>query len=326
MIVFKELKIDSQHGCINSINVLIFAQNDTKLKGDKFKYVTASEEDKEWGLYLNVAGVATIEKNTPYPPEGHPSGYRFNLQQGRVLQEYQLNYITEGYGIFENSYGTFRITPGTIIILFPGEWHRYRPLKTIGWKEHYIGFTGDMVPKLLKPDFFKKEIPIISIDFRTELQNTFYQILESLVNEKAGYQQICTGLCIAYIGQIISTIKNREFEGKEIEKKIQQACFVLRESLNKEVNASQIAKDLNIGYSYFRKMFKKYTGMSPIQYHLQLRIKKAENMLANTTMPIKEIAFELGFQSVFYFSRLCKQKTGMNPTEMRRMGRKTNSV
>ena len=64
-------------------------------------------------------------------------------------------------------------------------------------------------------------------------------------------------------------------------------------------------------------MFKKYTGISPAQYHLQLRIKKAEDMLSMTNKPIKEIAFELGFSSLFYFSRLFKQKTGVNPTELR---------
>ena len=287
------------------------------MKENTFKYVTASEEDKDWGLHLNVAGQAVIEKDSQYPPGGHPSGYNFNFYYGRVLTEYQINYITEGYGIFENSYGKFKITPGTIIILFPGEWHRYRPLKKTGWKEHYIGFAGDLVPKLLKPEFFKKETPIIKVDFRKDLQDTFYQILENVLEEKSGYQQICTGQCIAYIGQIISSIKNKEFEGKDIEKKIQRACFIIRETLNQEVNAVKLADELNVGYSYFRRMFKKYTGISPVQYHIQLKLKKAENMLAERDRPLKEIAFELGFQSLFYFSRLFKQKTGMSPTEMR---------
>lgn len=292
------------------------------MKDDKFKYVTASEEDKEWGLYLNVAGVATIEKNTDYPPRGHPSGYNFNFQQGRVLHEYQINYITEGYGIFENAFGSFRITPGTLIILFPGEWHRYRPLKTTGWKEHYVGFTGNLVQKILKPEFFKKENPVIKVGFRDDLQDIFYRILENAINEKTGYQQICTGLCVAYVGQIISGIKNKEFEGKEIEKKIQMACFMLRETLTREINAEELAKELNVGYSYFRRMFKKYTGISPVQYHLQLKLKKAENMLSMTDKPIKEIAFDLGFQSLFYFSKLFKQKKGMSPTEMRNIAGK----
>ena len=307
---------------INSINVIIFAQNDTKINDNMFKYVSASAEDKEWGLHLNVSGVATINKNTNYPPSGHPSGYRFNYQQGRILQEYQLNYITEGFGIFENRYGSFKIVPGTLIIVFPGEWHRYRPLKKTGWKEHFIGFNGTLVPTILNPEVFKKDYPIINVDFRTDLIDTFYQILENAINEKVGYQQICTGLCITYIGQIISTKKNKLFEGKEIEKKIQQSCLIMRESLNNNINAEQIAQELNIGYSYFRRMFKKYTGISPIQYHLQLRLKKAENMLSNTSKPIKEIAFELGFQSIYYFSRLFKQKNGMNPTEMRKLNGK----
>lgn len=286
---------------------------------NKFKYITVSEEDKEWGLNLNAVGELEIEKNSSYPPVGHPSGYMFNWTTGRILQEYQINYITEGYGVFENKHGTFRITPGTIIVLFPGEWHRYRPLKATGWKEHYIGFNGALVETLLKPDFFKKENPTIKVDFKKELHEVFIMIFDHATNEKAGYQQICTGLIITYIGQIISAIKNKEFEGKEIEKRIQQACFILRENINSNIDARKLASDLNTGYSYFRIMFKKYTGMSPIQYHLQLRIKKAEDLLLLTHKPIKEIAYELGFQSLFYFSRLFKKKTGKNPGEMRRI-------
>jgi len=284
---------------------------------NKFKYITASEEDKEWGLYLNVVGIADIEKDTDYPPAGHPSGYTFDWSEGRILHEYQVNYITEGFGIFENKHGSFRVAPGTIIILFPGEWHRYRPLHKTGWKEHYIGFDGPLVDTLLKPDFFIKECPIIKVAFRKELHDLFFMIFDNAFSEKAGYQQICTGLIITYIGQIISIIKNREFEGKDIEKKIQQACLILRDNLESNIDAQELAGELNTGYSYFRTMFKKYTGMSPVQYHLQLRIKKAEEMLLLTKKPVKVIAYELGFQSIYYFSRLFKTKTGKSPSDFR---------
>jgi AraC-like DNA-binding protein len=295
------------------------------LEKNIYKYVTISEEDKEWGLHINVAGKATVDKTSVYPPQGHPSGYSFNYQQGRILNEYQINYITEGSGIFENSNGTFRIYPGTIIVIYPGEWHRYRPIKTTGWKEHYIGFDGKLASIILKPEFFNKQSPVLKVNFKKELQDTFYQILENVISEKAGYQQICAGLCIAYIGQIISILKNKEFEGKEIENKIQQACFVLRENLDKEINALQLAADLNIGYSHFRKMFKKYTGISPVQYHLQLRLKKAEDLLLMSDKTVKEIGFSLGFQSLFYFSRIFKQKTGMSPTAFRLKMKKNNN-
>jgi AraC-like DNA-binding protein len=285
----------------------------------EFKYFTVSEEDKSWDLALSVVGVADIEKNSNYPPVGHPYGYQFDWQGGRILNEYQLNYITEGFGIFENKYGSFKITPGTIIVLFPGEWHRYRPLKTTGWKEHYIGFNGSLATKLLNSEFFKKEEPLIKVNFKKEIQDVFFMILDNSIKEKSGYQHINTGLIITYIGYVISLLKNKDFEGREIEKKIQQACLMLRERINENIDVQKLADNLNLGYSYFRITFKKYTGLSPLQYHLQLRIKRAEDMLIMTQKPIKEIANELGFQTVFYFSRLFKKKTGHCPGDLRRV-------
>ncbi|HOK36259.1 MAG TPA: AraC family ligand binding domain-containing protein [Paludibacteraceae bacterium] len=65
---------------------------------------------------------------------GHPMQYLFNLEKGRILQEYQIIYITQRYGVFQNKHKVYRIYPGSVIILFPEEWHRYRPLKTLDEK------------------------------------------------------------------------------------------------------------------------------------------------------------------------------------------------
>src|SRR5665648_1265874 len=91
------------------------------------KYINAGPLDKEWGLYLTVAGYAQIPPSLGYPPRVHPSGYFFTWEKGRVLQEYQINYITEGSGIFESSDGQFQVEPGSMLILRPGMWHRYKP-------------------------------------------------------------------------------------------------------------------------------------------------------------------------------------------------------
>ncbi len=79
----------------------------------------------------------------------------------------------------------------------------------------------------------------------------------------------------------------------------------------------ELAKQYNVGYSYFRQMFKKYTGVSPGQYHLQLRLIRAKELLISTNKSIKEISYEQGFQSIYYFSNLFKKKEGMNPSEFR---------
>lgn len=65
--------------------------------------------------------MATIEEKAIYPPIGHPIGYAFDISKGRILNEYQLLNITEGQGIFENIHATFRVSAGSMIVLFSGE-------------------------------------------------------------------------------------------------------------------------------------------------------------------------------------------------------------
>jgi transcriptional regulator GlxA family with amidase domain len=91
----------------------------------------------------------------------------------------------------------------------------------------------------------------------------------------------------------------------------------LQESIETPVNLEEMVKELPMGYSKFRKLFKEVTGTSPNQYHLDLRLDKARELILSTNLTINEVAFKTGFSSIFYFSRLFKKKNGMSPKEYR---------
>ena len=110
---------------------------------DYFKYLTHNSLDEDWGLYLTVAGCARVPPGTSYPPPGHPTGYSFNWENGRILHEFQINYVTEGEGILELKSDRFQVKEGSVIIIRPDQWHRYRPLKEKGWKEHIVKCTEE---------------------------------------------------------------------------------------------------------------------------------------------------------------------------------------
>jgi AraC-like DNA-binding protein len=76
-----------------------------------------------------------------------------------------------------------------------------------------------------------------------------------------------------------------------------------------------------VGYSWFRKIFKNYTGMAPGQYLIQLKIEKSKELLCDTSKSIKEIAYELKFDNNFYFSKQFKEKTGLTPAQFRKKSR-----
>ena len=64
------------------------------------KYLIVNEQDELWGLRINSVGFQKIKPEEPYPPQHHPTRYLFSKEKGRVLNEYQLLYISEGEGYF----------------------------------------------------------------------------------------------------------------------------------------------------------------------------------------------------------------------------------
>ncbi|MFP4621363.1 MAG: helix-turn-helix domain-containing protein [Bacteroidales bacterium] len=285
---------------------------------ESVKYVTPDASEKKWGLYLTLAGKANIPANSEYPSGERPSAYYFNWEEGQELNEYQINYITEGSGIMETRYGRYQVKPGSVLLIYPGEWHRYKPSSVTGWREHYLGFSGVYARYLFQnSDILSNHPAGLNIGFHEKLLHLFSQIIDLVHDKKPGFQYIGSGLLIQLLGNLLYIVKNQGFNGKEIENKIRHAKLCLQEQYNEPIDMKILAIKCNMGYSNFRKMFKKYTGLSPLQYHNMYRMEKAKELLLTSEKSVKKIAIELGFQSEQYFTRLFKKKMGVTPTELR---------
>lgn len=282
-----------------------------------FKYLTANKTDTDWGIFIKVAGYTENPPNAPYPLNKHPSGYHFSWEKGRVLEEYQISYITKGYGILETRHRSYKISPGMAFMILPGQWHRYKPDSSTGWDEYYVGFHGTYAAQIFNQPFFRNSGSAFDVGHNITLLNSFKDIIEKVSGEHPGYQQQAAGRVMNILGEIIAQVKNQEFEGKEIEKRIKEAQFDIRERLDQSLNLEEFAQRYQMSYSYFRKLFKTYTGLSPAQYHLQLRLQKARDLISSTDKSVKEIAFNLGFESQFHFSKIYKKKFGFSPNKTR---------
>lgn len=283
-----------------------------------YKYLPVSAADESWGLCVLNAGCNRIPTKERYPPQQHPAHHYFDFNRGRTLHdEYQLIYITQGEGIFETqSMGEVPVSGGSILMLFPDEWHRFRPDEEKGWDEYWIGFHGTMMNNLVSADFFRHNNALLKTGIREELLLHFINIIDETRKEKAGYQPLISGMVMHLLGHIHAITRQREFAGTDlIETIVNKACLLLRENTAHNISIQEIATQLNVGYSWFRKVFKTYTGIAPGQYLIQLKIEKAKRLLGDPSKTIREIAGELHFDSYFYFSRLFKEKTGLSPEQ-----------
>ena len=90
---------------------------------------------------------------------------------------------------------------------------------------------------------------------------------------------------------------NTASKDRFIQTRIQSAISIMGRNVSNAIGILQIASNLNMSYSYFRKEFKKQTGIFPNQYFQNLKIKSAKNLLFSTNLSVKEICFQLGYSS-----------------------------
>ncbi len=294
--------------------------------GVEFKYLIVNDMDRKFGLWVNTVGFQSIQPNTPYPLRDHPSGYYFNTQKGRILREYQLVYITKGRGLFSSeSTPEKQISKGRLILLFPGQWHTYHPYLQTGWNEYYIGFEGPVVDNMMKGGFLSKDNQILEVGLDEELVSLYSRALDVAEGDKISSQQYLSGIVLHMIGMILSISKNKIFEIGGVDQKIEQAKIIMNENVYKDIEPEELAMKLNISYSWFRKVFKDYTGYAPAKYFQELKLRKAKQLLISTSQSVKEISFTLNYKSTEHFFSLFKKRTGFTPLEYRSFGRNTDA-
>ena len=282
------------------------------------KYLTINSTDQKWGLAINSVGHQIISENEAYPPQSHPTRYLFNTDVGRVLNEYQLLYITKGRGMFSSvSSGKWELKEGYMFLLFPGEWHTYRPDSSTGWHEYWIGFDGTITDEWVKNGFFTKQNPVFNIGMNEEIISLYKRAIMIAEAQEANYQQALSGIACNLMSMAIYLSRNRDFSKSDIASKINLAKITISENIS-TITPESLAAASCMSYSKFRKIFKEYTGFAPSQYIQEVRITMAKELLTNTCKSIKEIAFDLGYENKDYFFTVFKKVTGMTPISYRK--------
>ena len=288
------------------------------IDSNSLKYLTIGPHDEEWWLMVTTVGTQRIEPNASYPAMQHPETYDFKPQKGRILDEFQIVYITEGSGYFEsNSIPRQHIKAGTAIILFPNEQHSYAPSKQDGWSEFWIGFKGKFAEQIVSAGFFSPKEALINIGLSNSLIGLYRDAIRVAEKESIGCQQLLSGIVSHMLGHILYKHRNSKESSNRTEDIINEARQLMRERIHHSLTAKEIAKEMKVGYSWFRQSFKRTLGISPAQHMSRLLISRAKEMLISEEQTITEIADALGFESVGQFSTLFRKIEGVTPRQFR---------
>lgn len=285
-----------------------------------FKYLISGEYDDLWGITVDNVGESSISPGYEhYPPLiGHPQTYYFNIEKGRVLDNYQLIYISQGRGWYcESPEKRIEIPSGSLLIIPQYTWHSYYPDKKTGWQEYWIGLSGEHIDSRYKNGFFSQNKIIHKIGYREHFVALYKEAIDIAFKQKAGFQQVLASIANSILAYAIYYDRNGYYSKSLIAEKMDQARSIMRENMLSNISAEEIAERINMSYSWFRKTFKEYTNVSPAHYITQLKLQTAKSLLINSTMSVKEIAFHLNYEDAAYFSAIFKKYVGTSPSEFR---------
>ena len=105
----------------------------------------------------------------------------------------------------------------------------------------------------------------------------------------------------------------RPAERYEVEKMNVVTDYMMR-NIHKTLTVREICLDLGFSETSLKRLVKQTCNQSPLAYFTDLKIAQAEWLILHSTMNMTQIAQQLGFSSVHYFSRLFKQRIGQTPS------------
>ena len=285
-----------------------------------YRYFPVNDSQKAWGLYATCAGRGLTSPGDEFPSSAHPDEYFFSWDKGRILQEWQLFLVESGRGTVEFRHRKFSIQKDSLIILPPGCWHRYRPIKNIGWSTLWIGFGGDLADRLVGGAGFGKDGEVLDLPNTHRFHRCFMETVDGIL-ERGKDNTYSTA---ARIPSLIATLmeeKSKKADGASYSELVHRAQTHIAEHATKIVDFEELSTSLGLPYRTFRHVFGKETGTSPHQYQLEIRFVRAKNLLRSTDMPVAEIAKTLGFNSTWYFSHFFRKRTRSSPAAYRKRHR-----
>lgn len=237
-----------------------------------------------------------------------------------IRENYVLHYITEGKGYLEYRKQKIPLQKGDIFLLIPGEVTYYFADNQTPWSYYWLGISG-----IKAQEYFN----LSSIHDTAYLRSPHTKALgkfigcivkdaERLDESKASQLHVISQL-FELMHQLNALSPNLDQETISPSQKLyREAKHLIYIGYNsQDISIQYIADKLGVHRSYLSSIFKDFHKISPKEYLLEVRMKRAKELLKTTDQPIKIIAYSVGYLDPLHFSKAFRQYYDCSPSQCR---------
>lgn len=246
-----------------------------------------------------------------------PHGYMVKRSKG--TQDFYLTYTVSGKGLFHNGKETRECSEGEVTLITPGTPHYYATSEQEKWTFYWCHFVPreEWTPLLLLPEAIQgiKWLRIDSPSVNSRLSSAFANLVQYSL-ESGPFSERLAANALEEVLLLIAS--SQAAEVKTIDPRIQEALDLISTQYHQPFTVASLASHVNLSPSRFAHLFKKQTGKSVMEMLINIRLRHAKKKLEHTSLPIAEIASEVGFNNPFYFTRQFAAFFGCPPATFRR--------
>lgn len=234
----------------------------------------------------------------------------------RVAVNYELEYILWGNGKIIIDGEEYPTKSGALFLRKPG-----MQIEGIGCYYSYC-FRFDYnsakeTPEELDP------LPVVCYpgEIDSQLESYFSQLYKIQFNKDACYHLTTKSLIMTILSVIVKqwTAENKRSRFRpSVSVNIEKAIQYIESHFQEEIKTERLALESGYSLYHFIRVFKEYTGMTPVEYVNLCRVTRAKTLLMETSCPIELIVKQCGFNNNSYFFRIFKKFTGVTPSLFRK--------
>ncbi|MGN7759872.1 helix-turn-helix domain-containing protein [Paenibacillus sp. 22594] len=227
-------------------------------------------------------------------------------------------FICEGEGWLKIGEQEYYPQPGELYLMPEGVKQSYSCISSQPFHKYWCHFSvraGDM--SLFKILELSHVCSTVDLDIVKEM---FSSIVFHAKSSEIYAQLLAKSKLMELFAYYLSKLDLNEITLKNLTsvEKLTKILNHIEANIEQNITVHELAEIAHMHPNYFIRLFKKQLGVPPIQYITRKKIEKAKELLTATTSTISEIAEQLGFSDLFYFSKQFKKNAGLTPTDFRK--------
>ncbi|MBE7540451.1 MAG: helix-turn-helix transcriptional regulator [Opitutaceae bacterium] len=288
-----------------------------RVRRNEFAYLPLAGADIRRELYVTGWGVADYDPGETYPHPGHPEDYDFHWERGRVLGDFAVVLISRGEGEYEDRrLGRLPWRAGEVLLLPPGQWHRYRPGRGTGWAEAWCTINGEYLHRLRAKGIFPRSACLRRLGDPAACQRALTRLRataerNSLLVESRVFEVLAHAL------EDRATNDDPAGPAATGQPSVDQALEFIWLNCHRPIDAAAVARETGTALRTLERHFSTAHERSPSAEIRWCRTQRAIVMLRESRMSVKEVGYACGFGGAKGLTRALRTLHARSPSDYR---------